>query len=154
MTGPSTRDKLIDAAIGLLHVHAYPAVGVQAICDAAGVLKGSFYHFFDSKEDLAVAAVERAWDEYRSAVVEPAIAAGTPSAPRPDQPCVPPDHACLFSRLAAGVTEAEPRLRGLLGDVFRDWADLLGDGTPDWASLASIQGRLVIAFAVPEEQPA
>jgi TetR/AcrR family transcriptional repressor of nem operon len=35
------------------------AARVDDICAAAGLTKGSFFHHFDSKEDLALAAVER-----------------------------------------------------------------------------------------------
>jgi len=38
----------------------YGGVGVQEICEAAGVKKGSFYHFFPSKRDLILAFIERA----------------------------------------------------------------------------------------------
>ena len=54
-----TRDRLIDGAAVLLHTQAYRGVGVKALCEAAGVRKGSFYHFFASKEDLTLAALDR-----------------------------------------------------------------------------------------------
>lgn len=37
---------------------SYNAVGLNEILAAAGVPKGSFYHFFKSKEDFGVAVVE------------------------------------------------------------------------------------------------
>ena len=43
----------------------YADVGVSDICVAAGVNKGSFYHFFRSKETLGVAAIDRHWEESR-----------------------------------------------------------------------------------------
>ena len=163
--GATTRQKLIDAAIDLMHIHSYPAVGVKSICDEAGVLKGSFYHFFGSKEDLAIAAVDQAWNEYRTLVIEPAIASGQrPHQPTRHAPCTPkadPDssrnrraEACMFSRLAASVTDEEPRLRERLSDIFSEWAELLGTGDEGWSALARLQGRLVIAFAVEEGAPA
>jgi TetR/AcrR family transcriptional repressor of nem operon len=36
---------------------------VDDICERAGVKKGSFYHFFESKADLACAAYEEHWKE-------------------------------------------------------------------------------------------
>jgi TetR/AcrR family transcriptional repressor of nem operon len=40
----------------------YNAVTVDAICERAGVKKGSFYYFFESKAALALAAMENAWE--------------------------------------------------------------------------------------------
>lgn len=53
-----TRQKLIDTAVDLIWQSSYGAVSVDGICKAAGVRKGSFYHFFPSKADLAVAAMD------------------------------------------------------------------------------------------------
>lgn len=43
----------------------YVALGVAEICKAAGVPKGSFYYFFDSKETLALAVVDEHWTAQR-----------------------------------------------------------------------------------------
>lgn len=53
-----TRDRLLEAALGLIWEESLGAASVDAICDKAEVRKGSFYHFFKSKEDLVVAALE------------------------------------------------------------------------------------------------
>jgi TetR/AcrR family transcriptional repressor of nem operon len=54
----TTKQKLIDTAWELLWTSSYGAVSVDDICKAAGVKKGSFYHFFPSKVDLAIASME------------------------------------------------------------------------------------------------
>lgn len=56
-----TRDNILDAADELFSLRGYTAVSVDDLCKAAGVLKGSFYNYFDSKADLAAAALERLW---------------------------------------------------------------------------------------------
>lgn len=71
--------RLMDAALELVWTQSYGAVTIDDICKRADVRKGSFYYFFDSKEQLAVAALERMWnddwkprmDEIFSASVEP-----------------------------------------------------------------------------------
>jgi TetR/AcrR family transcriptional repressor of nem operon len=55
------RQRLTDAAYDLIWEHSYGAVTIDAICERAGVKKGSFYYFFDSKSDLAVAALDAWW---------------------------------------------------------------------------------------------
>lgn len=53
-----TKQRLIDTALELIWTNSYGSVSVDDICKAADVKKGSFYHFFPSKVDLAVAAME------------------------------------------------------------------------------------------------
>lgn len=55
----------MDAAHELIWGYSYGAVTIEAICERARVKKGSFYYFFESKADLAVAAVNAWWDERR-----------------------------------------------------------------------------------------
>lgn len=54
-------ERLLAAALDLLWTSSYGAVGVDDICEKANVRKGSFYHFFASKADLALAAYEAHW---------------------------------------------------------------------------------------------
>ena len=56
-----TKGKLLAAAIELIWASSFGAVSVDQICERAGVKKGSFYHFFPSKEDLALEAFEAHW---------------------------------------------------------------------------------------------
>jgi len=60
-----TKQKLLETALDLIWEHSYGSVSVDDICKRAGILKGSFYHFFHSKSDLAVATLESYWDHFR-----------------------------------------------------------------------------------------
>lgn len=59
MPRPGKREEIVTAALDRFHAHGFHATGVKDITDAAGVPKGSFYNHFDSKEALAVVALER-----------------------------------------------------------------------------------------------
>ncbi len=59
------KERLLDAAFDLIWTNSYGAVGVDQICEQAGVNKGSFYHFFPSKSDLALATFEDQWNRRR-----------------------------------------------------------------------------------------
>jgi TetR/AcrR family transcriptional repressor of nem operon len=52
------KTKLLDAAVGVIRAKGYSATTVDEICQRAGVTKGGFFHHFESKEALAVAAAE------------------------------------------------------------------------------------------------
>jgi len=49
--------KLLDAALKVVRAKGYSATRIEDICAEAGLTKGSFFHHFRSKEDLALAAV-------------------------------------------------------------------------------------------------
>jgi TetR/AcrR family transcriptional repressor of nem operon len=55
------KQKILGAARSLIEGRGYSALGVAEICKAAGVPKGSFYYFFESKESLALAVVDEHW---------------------------------------------------------------------------------------------
>jgi TetR/AcrR family transcriptional regulator, transcriptional repressor for nem operon len=55
------RERLMKAVRELIWSGSYGATTIDQICDKAGVKKGSFYYFFDSKAELAVAGVEEEW---------------------------------------------------------------------------------------------
>ncbi|MGW6504814.1 TetR/AcrR family transcriptional regulator [Nonomuraea angiospora] len=61
------RERILGAARSLIETHGYAALGVAEICRAAGVPKGSFYYFFDSKESLALAVIDEHWAGQRRA---------------------------------------------------------------------------------------
>jgi TetR/AcrR family transcriptional regulator, transcriptional repressor for nem operon len=70
------REKLMDAVMELIHTGSYGSTTIDHICEKAGVKKGSFYYFFDSKSDLAIAAVEARFQEDRKlsdVIFSPAI---------------------------------------------------------------------------------
>jgi TetR/AcrR family transcriptional repressor of nem operon len=66
-SGATARQKLLDAALSLIRTRGYEATTVEDLCAAAGVTKGAFFHHFDSKESLAVAAAEY-WSETTGAL--------------------------------------------------------------------------------------
>jgi TetR/AcrR family transcriptional regulator, transcriptional repressor for nem operon len=60
------KERLLDAAMDLIWENSYGATSVDAICDRAGAKKGSFYYFFESKSELAAAALEDCWNKKRA----------------------------------------------------------------------------------------
>jgi TetR/AcrR family transcriptional repressor of nem operon len=60
-----TRERLLAATLQLLWDESLSAASVDAICEKAGVKKGSFYHFFETKADLVAAALDERFQCFR-----------------------------------------------------------------------------------------
>lgn len=58
----TAKERLLDAVLELMWEGSYGAVTIDDICTRADVKKGSFYHFFESKVDLAAAGLEALWE--------------------------------------------------------------------------------------------
>lgn len=59
------KQRLMEAVRELIWTGSYGSTTVDHICEKAGVNKGSFYYFFDSKADVALAAIEQGWQNVR-----------------------------------------------------------------------------------------
>lgn len=57
------KDLLLDTGLVVMATRGYNGTSIKDIVDAAEVPKGSFYTYFKSKEDFALAALERATEE-------------------------------------------------------------------------------------------
>lgn len=72
------RQRLIAAARDVIHAQSYKSVSVDELCAAAGVTKSSFYHFFPSKQDLVLVALEDYWQSFKQAVLIPCFSKHLP----------------------------------------------------------------------------
>ncbi len=129
-----TKGKLFDAAKGLMLSKGYPATTVDEICEAAGVTKGSFFHYFDSKEDLGKelldccggtmeagfknAAFHQEKDPlkrihlYLDSVIQCSRDRNNPK-------------GCLIGTLAQELSDVYPDIRSSCAKYFSKWADCL-----------------------------
>jgi TetR/AcrR family transcriptional regulator, transcriptional repressor for nem operon len=55
----TTKSRLLDAGLAMLLERGYNDMGIQALLDATGAPKGSFYHHFRDKEDFALQVLDR-----------------------------------------------------------------------------------------------
>jgi len=130
-----SRSRLVAAAAELVHAESYHAVGVKAICDRARVRRGSFYHFFDSKQSLVLEAVDRVWKDFAGDVL--AVCRDRSLAPRRrieemiervadrherDQHRTGSVLGCSFGNLTAESSALDGTIRRRLVEVFDAWA--------------------------------
>lgn len=133
-TGPSARDKLLDAATTLIRRDGFAATSVDDLCAAAGVTKGAFFHHFADKQSLGVAAA-RHWHDVTAPFFEnapyhkkrdplarilayldfrAAIAKGELS-----------EYTCLIGTMAQEVHTSHPAIRDACGATLTAHADTL-----------------------------
>ncbi len=62
-----SKTKLLDATFKVVRAKGYSATRIEDVCAEAGLTKGSFFHHFKSKEDLALSAVAH-WEATTSAL--------------------------------------------------------------------------------------
>ena len=130
MSARSTRDHLIDVGLDLMHRHGFNATGLTEILQAADVPKGSFYHFFGSKEEFAAAALER----YAAQRAEhfAAVLSDTTTSPRKrlkryfvDLVEIAGQHGpipgCLLGRFSLEIAAESPQLRKRISASFARW---------------------------------
>jgi TetR/AcrR family transcriptional repressor of nem operon len=125
----TAKDKIIEAAQFLMTGRGYSATTVDEIIDLAGVSKGSVYHSFKSKEELAITALEdyerKGWD----------ILANGPYKDEPDpvkraigfvkfiEKKAPElwEHGCLLGSISMEVADRYPVLHDRIDELFDEF---------------------------------
>ena len=74
------RDSFLDATQRLIQTKGYEEMSIQEVVEEVGTSKGSFYYYFDSKEDVLQALIDRTADLVR-AHLAPHVEAPDVSAP-------------------------------------------------------------------------
>ncbi len=78
ITQSDSRQRIIASARDLIYSRSYADVGVAEICDRAAVKKGSFYHFFPSKQELSLAVIDDMQTLMEDRILIPAFARDVP----------------------------------------------------------------------------
>lgn len=73
-----TYERILNTARGLIHARSYADVGVAAICEQAKVKKGSFYHFFTSKQELTLAVLDSLFVETKEQLLDQVLKSDLP----------------------------------------------------------------------------
>ena len=147
----NTKQRILESAQTLLHEHNYADVGVAEICSAAGVKKGSFYHFFPSKRDLTLAVLDSTFELIKAEILSKAFTAKLPPMERLQRftelnyqfqhdmykniGVVP---GCQFANLAAEQATQDEVLRIKIANVFARIQEAIKDTLQDAISNGDI----------------
>jgi TetR/AcrR family transcriptional repressor of nem operon len=132
-----TRDRILAAALDLFCERGFTAVGTQDICQLAGVMKGSLYHFFPSKIDVALTALQ-VYAQSVSKDLGEVIASGgsaqqrlreifvrTRNQARQQKQAKGLIHGCLHGHLVMELSLQDPQAKEALSRVTDLWVDSL-----------------------------
>jgi TetR/AcrR family transcriptional repressor of nem operon len=130
----TTKDKLIESAIELMSSRSYNSVGVQELCDHAEVKKGSFYHFFPSKRDLTIQALDTIWDKFKTHSFIPIIEADISPLEKlrkfmtdvykyhvDSKSCNGCVSGCNIGNLAVELSTQDEQIRKKIESIFDEW---------------------------------
>lgn len=128
---PDTRSRILATARTMFHGRSYADVGIQEICEGARVQKGSFYHFFASKQDLALAVIDDMAEDWAHGFVAEAFDQNLPPLERLDYLIDAAYYwqkasadlegrmrGCLFGNLALEMSTRDDVMRAKLNHVF------------------------------------
>lgn len=128
---PSTRDRLIGAAMELFARKGYTSTSVAEILESAEANSGSLYHYFPTKQDLLVAVLERYRTGIGPMLLEPAWEGVADPIERifallaayrrmlEDTDCL---YGCPIGSLALELHEPDPPVREKLAANFDAWS--------------------------------
>ncbi|MFJ1749264.1 TetR/AcrR family transcriptional regulator [Streptomyces sp. NPDC088116] len=134
-----SRERILGAAQTLIELHGYSALGVAEICKAAGVPKGSFYYFFSSKEELALAVLDEHWSSQRDSwnrilrSDDPPLQRlrelfeATEAGQRAGQQSCGTISGCLFGNLTLEMSNQTDVIRERLQEIFDAQVDMVDD---------------------------
>ncbi|MCP9958603.1 MULTISPECIES: TetR/AcrR family transcriptional regulator [Streptomyces] len=146
----TARERLLDAACGLMLSRGYGTIGVAEICARAEVKKGSFYHFFESKQALTIEAINAHWAAQRSDWTATLRGDG-PAEDRLERLFLDQAAAqravkdeggavsgCLFGNLALEMSNQDEAVQARLAEIFDEQIDLVHAALKDAAEQGAI----------------
>ncbi|MCR4346081.1 MAG: TetR/AcrR family transcriptional regulator [Sulfuricaulis sp.] len=129
-----TKQKLLDSAVQLMLAKGFPATTLDEICTAAGVTKGSFFHYFSDKEEIGAAVLDHFVAGRMQAVQGAAFHKLSDPLKRVygyidfmvkmsrDSSAMP---SCLLGNFAQDLSDTHPRLLAQCGRHFNQWAQMM-----------------------------
>jgi len=149
---PRRRDEILAAAAGLFAAEGYRSTSMREVAAAAGILAGSLYHHFPSKEAIAVELIEEYHADLARAVrdFEPGVA-GPVAALRAFAQVVAQvsgrNRAALQISMYDAPTAASPALKAVVraepASLDGRWRELIGAAAAAGAIVEQVDPRIL-----------
>ena len=128
MAEPDTKRRLLVAAQDLMLANGFGPTSVDAICGAAKLSKGSFYHFFENKEDLALEVLRFSLEDHAVALGSGPFTTTEDAVERAlgyvdhlqEQSPILWSKGCLLGSFAMELAEANPRVQAQVSRLFAE----------------------------------
>jgi len=132
---PAARDALLEATQRLMLAQGFVGTSLDQVCAAAGMTKGALLHYFGTKDDLGVAALERFARQGAGAYAgAPYLALRDPLQRLEgyiDHTVElfrdPIESGCLIGLLSQEVSGTHPEIRRRCQEAFSGWSAALGE---------------------------
>lgn len=145
--------RLVSVAREAFSQHGYAGVNVGDLCDAAGIAKGTFYRYYESKEAVFVAAARSTVDAVGSELDEDETPMNEAQAAEKLQYLLGP-LAPLLLEVAIGELRHQPNVGGVVAAIAAGLAARLVPRLVSKGSGASAARRVVDSALVGLLQPA
>jgi len=131
-TRQDTKTLLLEAGIDLMYEKGYSNTGIQEVLQRVGVPKGSFYHYFESKEDFALQIIEHHQLSCRAKLERTLKNTELSPLARLRSYCDEGKRdieqsncrkGCLIGNLSQEMADQSERLRSALSGVMARWRD-------------------------------
>jgi len=132
-----TKQTILEVGLALFEQKGFNATGIQEIATLANVPKGSFYNYFNSKEDFCVAVI-RFYTEASIGRWKNMLAAAETEGSyqalstvfvevTERYECAAVKKGCLLGNLAAEISEASEECRMALAESVREFKEILAE---------------------------
>ena len=130
MEKKDTKAEIIAKGTEMISLNGYNATGIDAVLKQVNVPKGSFYHYFGSKEDFGLAVIDRFAERYRQRLetflddvevtplnrIRNYLESGL--ARFAQNQCA---KGCLIGNLGQELADQNERFRSRLDEIFQSW---------------------------------
>lgn len=129
-----TRDDILTSVVDVIHHQGFQSTGLKELFATSGTSSGSFYNYFQSKDELGYALIDFKWQQIKNNILDPMVNVC-------DDPTeglfwmidqleakhlAEPDCAgCFLGNLIVDLAKYNPEFETALQRVFQDWENAI-----------------------------